>query len=320
MCFIVTLRTSRWVATAVVFILSCTALWAQAQRVRGTRVSLNPPAGFSQAMQFAGFQSADLQSAIMVTELPGPASIMKRGMTRAGLASRGMTLLESSTASVEGQDALLLQVRQASPSGEVLKWMLIAGDQTRTVMIVGTYPRTAEPAVGDAIRQSLLDARLGIASSAPDPFEGLQFRVSPTARLKVAGRVNNLLALTETGTMTPARPDAVLYFVGHSVGPVAIDDLRGFCEARLAQTTRTRGITDITGRRTTVDGLDAYELEANAIDTGTGRPVHIYQVVAPDPGGYYIIQGFVSRTRAPEVVPEFKALTATFRRVTGPTP
>ena len=76
----------------------------------------------------------------MVTELPGPASVMKRGMTKTALASRGMTLLESSTASVDGQDALLLRVRQASASGDVLKWMLIAGDQTRTVMVVGIVP------------------------------------------------------------------------------------------------------------------------------------------------------------------------------------
>jgi hypothetical protein len=286
-------------------------------RIPGSRVSLEPPAGFSPAPQFAGFQNAELQSSIMVTELPGPASVMKRGMTKAALASRGMRLLESSPAGVDGQDALLLHVQQASPSGDVLKWMLIAGDNTRTVMIVGTYPQAADAAVGEAVRRSLLNVRLGIATTPPDAFEGLQFRVTPTSRLKVAGRVNNLLALSETGTMTPAKSDAPLYFVGHSFGPAAIADLREFSAARLGQTTRTRGITDITGRRTMLDGLEAYELEANATDAGSGRPVHIYQVIAPDSGGYYIIQGFVSPARAAEVVSEFKRVTATFRRATG---
>ena len=147
----------------------------------------------------------------MVTELPGPASVMKRGMTKTALASRGMTLLESSTASVDGQDALLLRVRQASASGDVLKWMLVAGDQTRTVMVVGTYPPAADAALGEAIKRSLLNARLGIGTAAPDPFEGLRFRVTPTPFLKVAGRVNDMLTLTETGTMTPGNPDAALY-------------------------------------------------------------------------------------------------------------
>ena len=77
-----------------------------------------------------------------------------------------MTLLESSTASVDGQDALLLRVRQASASGDVLKWMLVAGDRTRTVMVVGTYPTAADTAVGEAIRRSLLNARLGNGTAA----------------------------------------------------------------------------------------------------------------------------------------------------------
>jgi hypothetical protein len=63
-----------------------------------------------------------------------------------------------------------------------------------------------------------------------------------------------------------------------------------------------------------LDGLEAYELEANATDAQTGRPIRIYQTIAPDPGGYYIIQGIVSLTRATAVVPEFKAVTRTFRR------
>ena len=303
--------------TAVLFLIVGAVLYAQQQRVAGSRVSLDPPSGFSPARQFAGFENVAAQSSIMVTELPGPASVMQRGMTKAALASRGMTLIESSTVSVDGRAGLLIHVRQTSPSGEVLKWMMIAGDNARTVMIVGTCPSSAEATVGEAIRVSLLGARLKTTASVADPFEGLQFRVTPTGRLKLAGRVGNLLALTETGTLTPGTPDASLYFVGHSVGGVAIGDLRAFSERRLAQTTRTRGITDVAGRRTQLNGLDAYELEGNATDTKTGRPVRMYQVIAPDEAGYFIIQGFVSPARAAEVMPEFRSVTATFQRTTG---
>jgi hypothetical protein len=302
--------------TAVLLISMGGVLCAQQRRVAGSRVSLDPPSGFSPARQFAGFENVEAQSSIMVTELPGPASVMQRGMTKAALASRGMTLIESSTVSVDGQAGRLLHVRQPSPSGEVLKWMLIAGDTARTVMIVGTYPPSAEAAVGEAIRVSLLGARLNTRATVSDPFEGLQFRVTPTGRLKLAGRVGNLLALSETGTLTPGTPDASLYFVGHSVGEVAIGDLRAFSERRLAQTTRTRGITDVAGRRTQLNGLDAYELEANATDAKSGRPLRIYQVIAPDEAGYFIIQGFVSPARAAAVMPEFRAVTATFQRTT----
>jgi hypothetical protein len=298
----------------VLLILVSAVLSAEGRRVAGSRVVVNPPTGFSPARQFAGFENVEAQSSIMVTELPGPAAVMQRGMTKAALASRGMTLVESSSASVDGEDGLLLHVRQTTTSGEFLKWMLIAGDKARTVMIVGTYPAASETTVGDAIKASLLGARLGATAIAPDPFEGLGFRVTPTTRLKVAGRVGDLLTLTETGSMAPSRPDAALYFVGHSFANVAINDLRTFSESRLNQTTRTRGITAVKGQRTQLNGLDAYELEADANDARTGRPVRIYQVIAPDQAGYFIVQGFVSPARAAEMVAEFRALTGTFRR------
>jgi hypothetical protein len=311
-------RHCRLFLVAVLSVATCGALYGEPVRVPGTRVSLNPPPGFSPAHQFPGFQNVDIQSSIMVTELPGPASAMKRGMTRATLASRGMTLLQSSTAEVGGDDALLLHVRQPSSSGDVRKWMLIAGDRTRTVMIVGSYPTAAPIGVGEAVKRSLLGADLGLAVASPNAFEGLQFRVTPTAALRVAGRVSNLLTLTESGTMTPSNPDGAVYVVGHSIGNVAIGDLRAFAETRLTQTTRMRGITTVSGRPITLDGLEAYELEAVGADARTARQVHIYQVIAPDTTGYFIIQGFIAAARAAATVPEFKKVTATFQRTTEP--
>jgi hypothetical protein len=304
------------IAATVVSIILNGLVSAIPERVPGTRVTLDAPPGFASAEQFPGFQNAADQASILVSELPGSAVAMKRGMTRAALASRGMTLLESSTAAVDGQDVLLLHVRQGSPAGHVLKWMLIGGDARRTVMIVGTYPADGDAGVGDQIKSALLGARLGVAANSPDPFEGLPFRISPTPRLKIAGRVTNLLTLTETGTMTPGNPDAALYFVGHSIGNAPISDLAAFSRRRLAQTTRTRGISNVRGEPATLDGMDAYELEAEATDTQTARPVHIYQMIAPDEGGYFIIQGLVTPGRAAEMVPEFRSVTATFRRST----
>ena len=87
--------------------------------------------------------------------------------------------------------------------------------------------------------------------------------------------------------------------------------------APLTQTTRTRGITGVTAGSTVLDGLDAYELEANATDAGTARPVYFCQVIAPDPEGYYIIQGFVTPARAADIVSDFQQVTTTLRRVSA---
>ena len=101
----------------------------------------------------------------MVTEIPGPVADVSRGMTTAGLATRGMTLISSTRQLVDGRQALLLKVSQPAGGMTVHKWMMVSGDTKATVMIVGTFPKEHEPQIGDALKDSLLTARWAAAAS-----------------------------------------------------------------------------------------------------------------------------------------------------------
>lgn len=74
-------------------------------RVAGTRVSLDPPRGFVKAQRYPGFERADKKASIMVTELPGPAKDMQKGMTKEMLAGRGVTLIRSQTVRIENVES-----------------------------------------------------------------------------------------------------------------------------------------------------------------------------------------------------------------------
>ena len=216
---------------------------------------------------------------------------------------------------ISGNPARLLNVRQRTANGDMLKWMLIAGDRTMTIMIVGTFPELSPPSTGTAIQQSLLSTSWG--SAAPNAFEGLPFRITPTSRLKLARRVSNMLTLTESGTMGSPGSSEAIYLVGHSIGRGDLGDVRSFSEARARQTTLTKGVGNFTGRMLQIDGLDAYELEADAIDARSGAPMRLYQIIVPDETGYFIAQGFSRADRAADLFPEFRAVTASFRRDTS---
>jgi len=285
----------------------------QTVRVSGTNVSLEPPAGFSPAERFPGFQRVDLQASILVTELPAPVSEMKKGMTKEALASKGMTLLSSSTEKVADGEGLLLRVAQKAAGAEFLKWMLIAGDQKTSVMIVGAFPQSAREELDAAIKTSVLSASWR-PESAADAFEGLTFRLMPSPKLKLAGRVGNMLMLTESGNTGPVGPKEALYIVGSSVSDIRIPDLRYFSETRARQTAQTTGVANFRGRALKVGGLEAYELVADAKDARTGTAMLLYQIIAPEAGGYFIIQGLVEVERAAEVLPEFRRVTETFRK------
>ena len=306
----------RWRAacTLSVVLLQALPAFAQAVKVTGTAVVLVPPAGFVPSARFPGFERADLQASIMVTEVPGPVAALTAGMTAAGLASRGMTLISSTRPRVDNTPALLLHVEQSASGVTFLKWMLVIGDTAKSVMIVGTFPKSAESDLSAAVKASLLSARWN-ASPAPDHFEGLPFRISATSTLKVAGRVSNMLLLTESGRLVQQDPDSALLAIGSSVAAVQIDDVKAFAERRAKQTKQLKNLRIVQGAATTVDGVAGHELIAEGIDSKTGKAVTLYQVIVPDSSGYVLMQGMVSATRAEVMIPEFRRVVSTFRKL-----
>jgi hypothetical protein len=182
----------------------------------------------------------------------------------------------------------LLHVRQAAPGGSVLKWTLIAGHAKATMMIVGTFPEASSPDVSETIRRSVLTASWSSAAPAGS-FEGLPFRLTPTASLKLARRVSNTLMFTESGTTGSPGSTEALYIAGHSLGQGQITDARTFAESRAKQTELLTGVTGFTSRPIRIDGAEGFELEADAIDRRSGRPMRLYQVIIPDATGYFIL-------------------------------
>jgi hypothetical protein len=306
--------TMRIVALFVVILLQPMSVVAQPVRVTGTSVLLAPPPGFVASERFPGFERADLQASIMVTEIPAPASEMMRGMTAPALATRGMTLIASTTQVLDGRPSLLLKVSQQAPGATVLKWMIVSGDVKTSVMIVGSFPREREPQIGEAMKDAVLSTRWN-AAAPPDPFEGLAFRISPINSLKIAGRMSNMLVLTETGQIAPQGAGAAVFVAGTSLAAVDLTDLKGFATARARQTKQLNTLRVLEERPTTIGGETAYELIADGKDAATGRPVTLYQVVLPDRGGYVLMQGMVASARAPELVPEFRKVAQTYRKV-----
>ena len=155
---------------------------------------------------------------------------------------------------------------------------------------------------------------MGRGAAPPDHFEGLSFRVSPTTSLKIAGRMSNMVMLTESGQMGPQGPTAALFVVGTSLAPVDLSDLKAFAAARASQTKQLKSLRVSEETAMAIGHEGAYELVAEGTDIATGRLVTLYQVVLPDPQGYVLMQGMVASTRATSMVPEFRKAAQTFRR------
>lgn len=285
--------------------------------VPGTQVTLDPPEGFAPADRFPGFQKPEAAASVMVTELPAPVAQLRQAMTAEGLATRGLTLISSDSVQVNGVDSLLLQVSQTANGMDFLKWMLITGDDKQTVMVVATFPKEAAAQFSDPMRQSVLSMTRD-ANAKVDPWDGLQYRVAPAAPLKFVKRISNSVMYNESGTLAGSGPGEAIYIVGSSVADPGLADLKGFSEKRAAGVTQVKDLEKIKGRKVKVDGMEAYELVADAKDARTEAPVKLYQTIAKEPGGYYIFLGAVGAKKGDAMVKAFRAATATFKRVAKP--
>ena len=249
----------------------------------------------------------------MITEIPGPASEVRAGMTQKGLASRGMTLIQSQTVTIGGQEALLLHVSQSAAGSELFKWMLVGGDAKGTVMVVGTFPES-ETDLSAPIRKSILTSSW-TEEKRSDFFEGLAFRVDPSLKLKLADRMGNMLVFSETGATEPSDSSQAILVVGGSLSEIVIGDVAAFAKERAAKTEHLGRLRNVIGRPMTVDSLPGYELIGVGADEKSGKDLRLYQLVLVDRMTYYLAQGFIGADRDPRFVKEFRRVTSTFRRV-----
>jgi hypothetical protein len=312
-------RSKQLFAVALLIWIATAGMGAQGLvAVPGTQTSLRPPAGFVLAERFTGFQGPEATYSIMVTEMPGaPIAALLEGMTTSRMAAQGMTLIFSRAQKIGGREARLMQVEQTAAGTVFVKWLLIIGTEKQSVMVVGTVPKTAAAEMGPAITNALLTTSWTSSPSTPS-FEGLSYRVSSTPALTITFRMGNMLALTENGSFPVTDPTRALYIVAPSYSTLAIPDLRAFAEARARQIDTLTGVVVLEGRAVMLGDLAAYELQADGIHVKTGTAVRVYQVIAPDEGGYIVIQGLVGKARAAEMLPEFRRVTATFRTTVRP--
>ena len=313
MTFVKTLRRGCMAALLLSFALATGAV-AQPQDVIGARVTLEPPAGFTPADRFPGFEHAPSGASIMVTEMPAEAFVeLRDGFTAEALAARGMTLRASEALTIGGREGVLLAVSQSARGTDFHKWIALFGGDSATVIVTGTYPAAAAGELGESMRQAVLSARLR-EGPPRDPFEGLAFRIVETPHLKIATRMTNMIALNESGDLSHPRPGEAVLVVGLSFSEVQVGDVEAFARRRIQQIATVSDVGAVRGGPVTIDGLAGHELFAEGRNVNAGIPMRIYQVLLPDGAGYILVQGVVRADRADELIPEFQAVAHSLRR------
>ena len=107
--------------------------------INGTKISMVPPDGFTNAVNFSGFQQNESGASIMVLDLPGPFSEVSKGFTEEGLQSQGMALNTIEKLRFNGLQAFLLTVEQSAYGNTYKKHILTFGTEKESIIINGTF-------------------------------------------------------------------------------------------------------------------------------------------------------------------------------------
>jgi len=127
--------------------------------IRGTRVALERPEGFTEAPNFPGFLQASTNSSVMVTEIPGPFSKIAGAFTAENLKSRGMNLKSKKSTTISRYPGALIHLTQRASGRSLSKWIAIFGDQKQTVMITATFPSDSSKNLSSLLRNTVLSVK-----------------------------------------------------------------------------------------------------------------------------------------------------------------
>ena len=109
-------------------------------RVKGTKVLMETPDGFTQAPSFNGYVLKEKSASIMVTEMPAPVDKLFEGFTKENLAKKRMELVSREDVEVAGRKGILLHVKQPLASLMFEKWITVFGDKEHAILVMAFGP------------------------------------------------------------------------------------------------------------------------------------------------------------------------------------
>ena len=278
--------------------------------VPGTQVSLVAPEGFTPAKRFAGFEATELGASILVNVIPAPYAEMAASMTEEAMARSGMKLLERQKLDVAGGSGLLLRAEQTAHKARYAKWLVLFGDETRTVQLVANFP-AHRIELSEPLRTCLAGARWD-RELAVDPYAHLPFTLECPPELKFFAQLQNHLLFTRTGRKRES-PDDPTFTVGPSISSPQIPDVSAFAERRLRQLPQFKVEEVLSSKSIRTARLDGWEVLAKVSDAESGASEHVYLVVLLDAGGYYLMFGASAYAARETYLPVFRKFTASFR-------
>ena len=263
---------------------------ANHKTVAGTPIALIPPADFTEAQGFQGFQQKETNASIMVAEIPGPFSETTRGFNERDLKGQGVTLKNKEAIRINGMEGYFITTEQNAYDMSFVKYILTFGDVKSTFIITGIYPEEQNK-LDDAIVKALYSVVYD-PTSMVNPTTTVPFKINTSnTKFKFSKLISGALLYTVDGKVPTESNDKTTFIVGQAFSQIEIDDEKLFALNRLSRMPYRIQTSENKMNEIEIDGLRGYEIETKGNDSKSGTINTLYQVILFSKGSYYILFG-----------------------------
>lgn len=288
---------------------------AALQQAPNSRVVLDLPAGYVPSPLFSGFQNEENGVSYVILEMPAKAfGEIASGLNSGELAKRGLTDAEQATLQ-RPDDYLYMRAQQISPAGAFAKYFVVFKTVEQAVLISVSAPIGAIDA--GTVRREDIEKVLAGASTAAAPVARDLYSFGYLGPFREAGRfVGTGKLFTLDGQMEPERKGETrsALVVAPSIDKRPLGNAEVTAKSLLASLSGYGHLKIGTPSRLAIDGREAVELEASAVDLGEGKKVQLYQAIVPGKdGGYFRLIGIATDEEAARLMPEFRKIAGGFR-------
>ncbi len=280
----------------------------------GSRIGFVPPPGFQVSKRFPGFENPDDGGSMIVLTVPPQAvGEIESSLTPETVKRQGVIEDARETLPLTDGKAVLVMGTEDDNGQKFRKWMFLAeipeGAALAAVKVpvadLGTY-------TDDVVKASL--ATLAIRSSVPveEQLSLLPFKLNELSGLfpvRVLPGAGVVLTDPPKGDAAPSDQPVFVATIGQG-GPEQAAERASFARNLLTGLSDIKDVRVVSGDMLRLGGgtLPTHEIQAEAQEAGTGKPVKLVQWVRFGPGVYIRMVGVVRADHWLAAYPRFRAV------------
>lgn len=256
--------------------------------ISGSKISLVPPKDFTPAQNFSGFENRSTFASIMLNEIPTSVDNIVGNLTPEALLKQDVKLIKIDTLKINGYKGVLVEGRQTAYGKDFTKYILIFGDDSKTIMINGAHQTQLNQS--DEIKKSILSIYYD-SNRIIDPLEGIKFSIDVSnTKFKFANTMSGTVIYTVDGQVPPQSEDKSMLMVSNSIGSGDMELNKGFAIERMKNLPVKTFVNENEVIEVEINGLKGYELISYQ-DPEKNINDFTYMIMLFDETNYYMIIG-----------------------------